>query len=129
SPEGYFQKVAAFNAGDGNLSVKTPDGIKPKGDDAYIGAVRFSWVPNPLVLDVGRPYRLHLSSRDVNHGFSIHEHDQASQKANFQVLPGYDYVLKMTFDKPGVYDIVCQEYCGAGHQFMVGKIIVQQGGH
>ena len=128
SPEAYWEKVTAFIAGDGTLSEKTDLGIKPTGDDAYLGAVRFGWLPNPLVLEVGKRYRLHLSSKDVNHGFSLHKQGAASQKVNFQVVPGYEHVLTMTFDEAGTYDIICQEYCGLGHQVMVGKIIVTGGG-
>ncbi|MBI3969600.1 MAG: cytochrome C oxidase subunit II [Chloroflexi bacterium] len=127
APEQYWQKVTAFSAGDGPGSEKTPAGIKPKGDDVYLGALKFGWVPSQLVLTTGRQYRIHVSSKDVNHGFSIHRNGETAQKANFQVVPGYEYVITMTFDQPGTYDIVCQEYCGIGHHVMVGKFIVERG--
>ena len=44
---------------------------------------------------------------------------------NFQVVPGYDHVLTIKPQSPGVYPIVCNEFCGIGHQTMVGKIIVE----
>ena len=28
------------------------------------------------------------------------------------------------FDKPGVYNIICHEYCGIGHQNMRAQVIV-----
>jgi cytochrome c oxidase subunit 2 len=127
TPERYWEKVTAFSAGTSTLSEKTADGIRPLGEDVYLGTVRFGWLPNQLVLETGRRYRFHLSSRDVNHGFSIHQQGDASRKANFQVVPGYEYVITMTFDRPGVYDIVCQEHCGLGHHVMAGKFIVQEG--
>jgi cytochrome c oxidase subunit 2 len=127
APERFWEKVDAFTAGDGVLSEKTAAGIRPLGDDVYLGALRFGWMPGQIVLETGRRYRFHLSSRDVNHGFSIHQQGDASRKANFQVVPGYEYVITMTFDQPGVYDIVCQEYCGIGHHVMVSKFIVQGG--
>lgn len=127
SPDYFWKKVDAFNAADGQMSVRTEQGIKPTGEDVYLGAQRFSWVPNTLVLEAGRTYRLHVSARDVNHGFSIHREGEPSQKANFQVVPGYEYVLTMAFDQPGTYHIVCQEYCGLAHQIMIGKIIVAGG--
>ena len=43
---------------------------------------------------------------------------------NFQVVPGYDYALRMTPDKSGDFRIVCNEFCGIGHHTMVGRIIV-----
>jgi len=38
----------------------------------------------------------------------------------------YGGVNKTTvkFDKPGVYPIVCHEYCGSGHQHMKADVIV-----
>ncbi|HUE75495.1 MAG TPA: cytochrome C oxidase subunit II [Chloroflexota bacterium] len=127
SPDAFWQKVDAFNAATGQVSVRTDQGVKPIGDDVYLGAMRYFWVPNTLVLEAGRKYRIHVSSRDVNHGFSIHREGEPSQKANFQVVPGYEYVLTMTFDQPGIYNVICQEYCGLGHQIMIGKIIVEGG--
>jgi cytochrome c oxidase subunit 2 len=126
TPADYWQKVEAFATG-GALSEQTSEGIRPLGQDVYLGALRFGWLPNQIVLETGRPYRLHVSSRDVNHGFSIHHQGEAGRKANFQVVPGYEYVLTMTFDQPGTYNLVCQEYCGLGHHVMVGKFVVQKG--
>ena len=125
SPNGYWQKVMAFNDGKDGLSTRGASGVKPVGDDVYIGAMQWAWLPNQTVLEVGHRYRIHLSSKDVNHGFSLHKEGEAAQKANFQVVPGYEYVLTMTFEEPGTYEIVCQEYCGLGHQYMVGKILVE----
>lgn len=127
SPDAFWQKVTGFNEATSGLSERTPQGVKPKGDDAYLGAMQFGWLPNSLVLEAGRKYRIHLSSKDVLHGFSLHKQGDPAQKSNFQAVPGYEYVLTMTFSEPGTYDIVCQEYCGAGHQFMMGKIIVEGG--
>jgi cytochrome c oxidase subunit 2 len=93
----------------------------------YLAAMRYSWYPGSLVLQTGVPYKIHLSAKDVNHGFSIHRSGNPSQKANFQVVPGYEYVLEMTFRDAGTYDIVCQEYCGIGHQAMIGKFVVKKG--
>lgn len=127
NPEAFWQKVTEFNTAAGTLSERVATGVKPKGDDVYLGAMRYAWLPNAVVLEQGKKYRIHASSKDVNHGFSIHKNGEPSQKANFQVVPGYEYVLTMTFTEPGVYDIVCQEYCGIGHQVMVGKFIVEGG--
>ncbi len=123
SPDGYFEKVTQW----AKEAERVEQGVKPLGQDAYIVALRYAWFPNPLVLEAGVPYRIHLSSKDVNHGFSVHKDGEASQKVNFQVVPGYEYVLTMEFPDPGTYHIVCQEYCGLGHQNMVGKIIVEEG--
>jgi cytochrome c oxidase subunit 2 len=44
---------------------------------------------------------------------------------NFQVLPGYDHVLTITPTSKGEFIIVCNEFCGIGHDKMSGKILVE----
>ncbi|MBI2927923.1 MAG: cytochrome C oxidase subunit II [Verrucomicrobia bacterium] len=91
----------------------------PPGGHAYLFARQFFWYPI-LQLRAGETYKLHLSSGDVQHGFSLQP-----MNMNFQVLPGYDHVLTLKPTAPGTYPIVCNEFCGVGHQQMVGKIIVK----
>ena len=79
----------------------------------------WSWVP-VLKLQQGATSTLHLSSLDVNHGFSLYP-----MNINFQVVPGYDYGLRVTPTQAGDYRIVCNEFCGAGHHLMVGRVIVE----
>jgi len=66
-------------------------------------------------------YRMHLTSVDWNHGFSLQP-----VNINIQVVPGYVMVLNITPDKAGEYTIVCNEYCGIGHHTMLGKIWVKE---
>jgi cytochrome c oxidase subunit 2 len=70
-------------------------------------------------LKKGQTYRLHISSQDLNHGFSIQPLNM-----NFQVVPGYDYVLTFTPTSAGEFPIICNEFCGIGHHTMTGRIIV-----
>jgi len=90
----------------------------PAGD-AYLLAKQFQFYP-VLKLKKGQEYRLHVSSLDVQHGFSLHPLNM-----NFQILPGYDHVLTITPTSSGPFTIVCNEFCGAGHHQMTGKIIVE----
>ena len=90
----------------------------PPGE-VYLLAKQFFWFPI-LKLRAGETYRLHISSADFQHGFSL-----LPMNMNFQIVPGYDHVLTITPQAPGTYHIVCNEFCGIGHQNMVGKIIVE----
>ena len=72
-----------------------------------------------LKLERGKEYMLHLSSLDVNHGFSLFP-----VNVNFQVVPGYDYGLRVTPTTSGDFRIICNEFCGIGHHTMVGRVIV-----
>jgi cytochrome c oxidase subunit 2 len=90
----------------------------PAGADVYLLGRMWLWYP-VLELQRGQTYRLHLSSLDLQHGFSLQPIN-----INVQVHPGYEHVLTMTPDKSGEYTIVCNEFCGLGHHTMLGKILV-----
>ncbi|TFG46671.1 MAG: cytochrome C oxidase subunit II [Gemmatimonadales bacterium] len=90
----------------------------PAGSDIYLTAMSFQWTPI-LQLEQGKEYILHLSSLDVNHGFSLYPIN-----VNFQVVPGYDYGLRVTPTAAGDFRIICNEFCGIGHHTMVGRVIV-----
>lgn len=91
----------------------------PPGADIYLLARMWSWSP-VLKLKNNTEYTLHLSSADVNHGFSLFPIN-----VNIQVVPGYDYALKVTPNKAGEFRIICNEFCGIGHHLMIGKVIVE----
>jgi cytochrome c oxidase subunit II len=93
--------------------VKAPPG------DVYMYGRQWQWYPI-LVLEKGEEYRLHISSLDVNHGFSLQPNN-----LNYQILPGYDYVITITPTTSGEVSIICNEYCLVGHHIMVGKMIVE----
>jgi len=113
-------KVGSFKNTTGNaLMGELPLVEPPAGGDAYLMARMWQWYP-ALRLRAGETYRLHLSSLDLQHGFSLQPLNM-----NFQVLPGYDHVLTITPTSKGEFTIVCNEFCGAGHHAMSGKIIVQ----
>ena len=90
----------------------------PPGSDVYIVARLWQWWPI-LELEKDQTYRLHISSMDWQHGFSLQP-----VNINLQILPGYDMVITVTPDQAGEYGIVCNEYCGIGHHTMIGKLYV-----
>ena len=47
------------------------------------------------------------------HGFSI-----VGQNLNLQIAPKHGFGARITPDEPGRYRIICNEYCGLGHQNM-----------
>ena len=102
--------------------VGTESGIPvvepPPGSDVYLLGMMWQWRPI-LRLQKDAEYTLHLSSVDVNHGFNLYPIN-----INFQVVPGYDYGLRVTPTEAGEFSIVCNEFCGVGHHLMLGKVIV-----
>lgn len=108
--------VADYKVGEDNgFPVVAP----PPGADIYLIGRMWSWYP-VLKLQEGAEYTLHLSSADVNHGFSLYP-----VNVNFHVVPGYDYGLKIRPNISGEHKIICNEFCGVGHHMMLGKIIVE----
>lgn len=108
--------VASYTVGkEGDVPIVQP----PPGGDAYLLGKMWNWYPI-LKLKAGQTYRLHISSADLQHGFSLHPINM-----NFQILPGYDHVLTITPTRKGSYPVICNEFCGIGHHLMVGKIIVE----
>ncbi|SDQ43840.1 cupredoxin domain-containing protein [Natronobacterium texcoconense] len=120
--EEYREKVQAYI----EEAEETDDGIVPPGDDVYIGAYSFSWDGLPVVLEAGREYNIHLGSYDVQHGFSIRPEETLSQQINLQMLPGYEWIVPMEFEEPGTYRVLCNEFCGNGHETMHGRLIVEE---
>jgi cytochrome c oxidase subunit II len=120
-PAAFAAKAEAMTArytvreeGELGLPVVHP----PAGGDVYMIARLWEWWPI-LELEKNQSYRLHLSSMDYQHGFSLQP-----ANINIQVHPNYDLVLTVTPNETGIYSVVCNEYCGVGHHAMVGRIHV-----
>jgi cytochrome c oxidase subunit 2 len=92
----------------------------PAGSDVYLIARLWQWWPI-LELEKDQEYRLHISSMDWVHGFSLQP-----VNINLQIHPGYEMVLTVQPDEAGQYGVVCNEYCGIGHHLMVGRVHVVQ---
>ena len=119
-PAEFYKRTLEFSAQykvgeDRGMPIVAP----PPGSDVYLTAMSFQWTPI-LKLQKGKEYILHLSSLDVNHGFSLYPIN-----INFQVVPGYDYGLRVTPNAAGDFRIICNEFCGIGHHTMVGRVIVE----
>ena len=122
TPLAYLQKVQAEAQ---KYTVREEGGIPvvqpPPGSDIYLLGRLWQWWPI-FELEKDKSYRLHISSLDWQHGFSLQP-----VNINLQIHPGYDMVLTITPDRAGEYGIVCNEYCGIGHHQMTGKIYVRDG--
>lgn len=114
------QKEYAAKVNDFATRYKGPDGRVwvPPGTDGYLLAFRYGWTPE-LVLQEDVETTIWISSADVLHGFSI-----VGQNLNLQIAPKHGFGAVLTPDKPGRYRIICNEYCGLGHQDMTNFITV-----
>jgi len=91
----------------------------PKAYEAYYVARVFSYTPAKISVPVGSHVTFYVTSPDVVHGFSIPLTD-----VNVMVVPGWVSSVAHTFQTPGTYLLLCNEYCGAGHQNMEGQVEV-----
>lgn len=104
-----------------NASFKKP-GIKKVDSltyEVYCVARMWSFEPAEIDLPVGSTVDFYLTSNDVVHGFNIY-------KKGTNMMAVYGAINKTTvkFDEPGVYKILCHEYCGVGHHNMAAEVIV-----
>lgn len=74
---------------------------------------------NELVVPVGEPVQLTMSSVDVLHSFYV-----PAFRAKRDVLPNRYTVLWFQSDEPGEYPVYCTEYCGTSHSEMVATVRV-----
>ncbi|MEP7283099.1 MAG: cytochrome C oxidase subunit II [Rubrivivax sp.] len=98
---------------------KIPVVAPPPGSDVYLIARLWNFWPI-LELENGKTYKLHLTSMDYNHGFSLQP-----ANINIQIVPGYEHVITVTPNQSGQYSVVCNEFCGINHHTMVGRIYVK----
>lgn len=111
------EMVAEYQVGEeAGIPIVRP----PAGSDVYMLGRLWQWYPI-LELEQGQSYRLHISSMDWNHGFSLQPIN-----INLQIVPGYEMVLTVTPDSSGEFTVVCNEFCGIGHHLMLGKIYVKE---
>lgn len=82
-------------------------------------ASMWQFQPSEIYVPAGSEVDFYLTSKDVVHGFNI-----AQKNVNMMAVYGAINKTTVKFDKPGVYDIVCHEYCGTGHQNMRAQVIV-----
>ncbi len=112
--EDMAAKYTVREEGDTGVPVVHP----PAGSDIYMLARLWEWWP-VLELEKDKTYRLHLSSMDYQHGFSL-----LPENINIQVHPDYEMVVTIKPNRAGEYSVVCNEFCGIGHHTMVGRIHV-----
>lgn len=68
---------------------------------------------NELVVPLGQPVKLNISSRDVIHSLFI-----PAFRIKMDALRGMKTYTWFLPDRPGTFTILCAEYCGTGHSDM-----------
>jgi cytochrome c oxidase subunit 2 len=96
--------------------------------DVYVVAKQWMWSFSDadgrdggkpdLIVPVGQPVRLLMTSRDVIHSFYVPE-----LRLKQDVLPGRITTTWFEAARPGTWDILCTEYCGLEHSHMRGRVV------
>jgi cytochrome c oxidase subunit 2 len=94
--------------------------VGPGAYEAYYVAHIFSFSPASIEVPAGSHVTFYVTSEDVEHGFSIPE-----TGVNTMVTPGWVSSVSHTFNTPGTFLLICNEYCGSGHQLMAAKVVVK----
>jgi len=73
---------------------------------------------------LGSLVEFRVGTLDVNHGFSLYS-PEGGLVAQTQAMPGYVNRLRVHFEAPGRYTVLCLEFCGMGHHRMRGVVDVK----
>ena len=100
------------------ISIDNPFGMDPKdakGQDDVL-------VLNPeLHLPIGKPVKMELRAKDVNHQFAVPQF-----RVKMDMVPGMVTYFWLTPTRTGVYDALCEQLCGMAHFAMRGRVIVDE---
>ena len=97
-------------------SWKMAPGVSDKPPGEFTGG-------NEISLPANKGIEFIVTSADVNHSFGIYN-SKGVLLAQTQAMPGYHNKLQYEFTQKGDYHILCMEYCGLAHSFMMGTIHV-----
>lgn len=75
-----------------------------------------------LYVPVNRPVKLNITSVDVIHSFYV-----PAFRIKVDAVPGLHTYAWFYPDKKGDFDILCAEYCGVRHAYMLSKVHVIDG--
>jgi cytochrome c oxidase subunit 2 len=99
-----------------NLGVQTDD----KGNVVVrMVAGRYSFFPKHIDIPAETAITFRWVSMDVLHGVHIPMTNMSTM-----IVPGYVAEVTTTFPKPGEYPLLCNEFCGLGHNHMWSNISV-----
>ncbi len=76
-------------------------------------------ITDTLVVPINQPVKLNLVARDVLHSFYV-----PAFRVKEDMVPGKDNFLWFEANREGRYDVLCAEYCGMLHSFMLSSITV-----
>lgn len=99
-------KLGVSTASDGSVHVTLVAG-------------RYGFFPRTIQVPAGTPVTFRMATMDVLHGVHVPMTNMSTM-----IVPGYAAQITTVFPKPGEYPMLCNEYCGLGHDYMWSRITV-----
>lgn len=104
----------------GNTTIQPP-AAQPTVREFTLTARQFSFDPSVITVKKGEQVRLHITSIDVTHGFSIPDFG-----VNTTLAPNQTNTVEFTATKTGTFSFFCSVFCGSGHSGMRGTLEVTE---
>ena len=129
--------IVLFGAGYSWVILDDIEEVAPAAErmDVSVVAQQFEWTfeypaegvsSHELHVPVGKQLDLHLTALDVLHSFWVPEwrikRDLVPSGAGGDEV---DDTVQVTPDTEGTYNVICTEYCGAGHSTMRALAVVE----
>src|SRR5699024_1587153 len=101
------------NGGSGSAAEATNES---SAEDLKLVATNWAFDQEEYVIEAGQPINFSLENAEGHHTYEI-------KGLGIDIEEGKDQQYKI--NEPGEYDIVCSTWCGAGHDDMTAKLIVE----
>jgi cytochrome c oxidase subunit 2 len=99
-----------------NLGVRTND---DGSLTVTLVAARYGFYPPRIEVPADTPVTFRIASADVLHGVHVPFTNLATM-----IVPGYVSEVTTTFPRTGEFSLLCNEYCGLGHDAMWSRLVV-----
>ena len=91
----------------------------PRHYELHYVARMWTFEPEEVTVPEGSVVDIYLSAADVTHGLILPGTD-----VNLMAVPGTVNYARVKFEKARDYQVLCHEFCGAGHQTMATALHV-----
>jgi cytochrome c oxidase subunit 2 len=82
-------------------------------------AARYGFYPPRIEVPVDTRVTFRIASADVLHGVHVPNTNMATM-----IVPGYISEVTTAFPRTGEFSLLCNEYCGLGHDSMWSRLVV-----
>ena len=104
---------------DADRSLQPTGNIQDGVRVIQLQAKQYEFSPDPMLVRVGERVRIEAVSMDVEHGLDI-----PGYNISRKLQPGKPETITFIANQEGVFPTKCSVYCGWGHMFMHGRLVV-----